>query len=727
MADKEATVYIIDVGKSMGEKNNDRSETDLDWAMHYIWDRIATTVSTGRKTLLVGVVALRTDGTNNALNGEDDDNYQNISVLAPLGQFLMPDIRRLKDLIRPSKTEEGDAISALIIAIQMINEQCRKLKYRRQIVLITNGRGQMDPDGLEGIVAKIKEDDMRLQILGIDFDDPEFGFKEENKDPEKLENEKLLKDLVEECDGDFGTVAEAVAELAIPRVKPTRPVQSFKGNLTLGNPEEYESALSIDVERYPKTAVAKPPTASSFVIKSDAPGGEPSGQSSVTMQDGNDDEDGQKNELAAIHRARTYQVNDEKAPGGKKEVTENELEKGYSYGSTAVHISGSDMSALKIETQACLDIMGFIPRDKFDRYMLMSKVSIIVAQKANEKAAMALSSLAHALFEQETYAIARLVPKAGRDPVIVLLAHCIEPEFEGLFDVELPFSEDMRGYRFPPLDKVVTVGGATHYKHRNLPDDDLMKAMSDYVDRMDLSTYEKDEDGNPVEYAALEDTYSPVLHRINQAIRWRAVHPAEDIPPPGEILTKYSGPPTELIEDAQSVISTLLKAADVKKVPPKVKGRKRNRETERPLSGLDVDALLNSNKRSKISPENAIPEFKQYLASTTSSSDLKDAAKQMSKIIQDYIRHSVGDSGYGRAIEALSVLRNEMVDSEEPVVYNDVLRQLKEKVLGGELGGNRKDVWWKIRANRLGLVDKKQWKFSDVSEEEAKEFLIPKL
>ena len=44
MADKEATVYIVDVGQSMGEKRNGRTESDLDWAMTYVWDRITSTV-----------------------------------------------------------------------------------------------------------------------------------------------------------------------------------------------------------------------------------------------------------------------------------------------------------------------------------------------------------------------------------------------------------------------------------------------------------------------------------------------------------------------------------------------------------------------------------------------------------------------------------------------------------------------------------------------------------
>lgn len=44
MADKEATVYVVDVGASMGKKHHGRDETDLDWSMQYVWDKITTTV-----------------------------------------------------------------------------------------------------------------------------------------------------------------------------------------------------------------------------------------------------------------------------------------------------------------------------------------------------------------------------------------------------------------------------------------------------------------------------------------------------------------------------------------------------------------------------------------------------------------------------------------------------------------------------------------------------------
>lgn len=127
--------------------------------------------------------------------------------------------------------------------------------------------------------------------------------------------------------------------------------------------------------------------------------------------------------------------------------------------------------------------------------MHMTASNVIIAQKTNPKAIIALSSFIHALFELESYAVARLVPKDDKDPLLVLLAPSIESDYECLLEVQLPFAEDVRSYRFPPLDRVVTVSGRIITEHRNLPTNDLKSAMSDYVDRMDLSTLGKDDNG----------------------------------------------------------------------------------------------------------------------------------------------------------------------------------------------------------------------------------------
>ncbi|OAL62986.1 hypothetical protein A7C99_5372 [Trichophyton rubrum] len=731
MADKEATVYIVDVGRSMGEMNNGRVYSDLDWAMLYVWDRITTTIATGRKTATIGVVGLRTDGrvlrflrsgraltqkgtSSDMWTKSKDNSYKNISIFKEIGQARMPDLRELQSLIKPSNTDNGDAISSIILAIDMIAKYCKKLRYKRQIVLVTNGKGPMDLDGMDTIAEKIREEGIELVILGVDFDDLEFGVKEEDKDAAK--NESSLQGLCDVCDGVYGTLEQAISELDTPRVKVVRGIPSFKGDFKLGDPDKYDSALTIQVERYFRTYAARPPPASSFVLSGAPPEIQETGDSSANLKNARTDtRKSTSNELTSVRNARSYQVADSGVVGGKRDVERDALAKGYEYGRTAVHITESDENITKLETKAALEIVGFIPIEHYDRYMNMSNSNVIIAQRTNNKAIIALSSIIHALHEVESYAVGRLVTKDGKSPTLVLLAPSIDPDYECLLEVQLPFAEDVRCYRFPPLDRVTTMSGKVVKEHRNLPNENLLAAMEKYVENMEL--VQLGEEG------------------VDQAIRWRAIHPTKPLPPIPKVLQKQSRQPDELMEQSKSALEQLIKTSDVKKgklnpqhpkIPPKVKGRKRNRITDKPLSGLDVDALLQGEKRQRISPENAIPEFKQALANTDDINTVKEAVKQMCAIIENQIKHSLGDANYDRVVEYIGTMRDELISFEEPDLYNDFVRELKRKLLDDELGEDRRELWWLIRKKRIGLIDDKLVEISKVTEQEAKEFLSSK-
>lgn len=639
-------------------------------------------------------------------------------------------------------------LSALALAVQMIDSATKgkngnPLKYDRRIIIVTDGRGALDTEDLDQFAMKIKnpEAPIDLVLLGVDFDDPDSGYKEEGKearkaslqfypeihpaDSTKAKNEKVLKDFVENCNGAFGTLSEAIDQLQIPRLKEVRPTPSYKGQLTLGDPEKYDATITIDVERYPCTMLAKPPTASSFVVRTDIAGSSsagPSVQSSSTIVG----EDHPMTDLSAVRNQRSYQVDNLDEPGTKINVEMDELERGYEYGRTAVHISESDMNVVKLETTQSLSIIGFVAAEHFERYLPLSRTNFIVPQRTNQPAQLGLSSFIHALYEADCYAVARLVTKDLKAPSVVLLVPRIEVDWEALVDVELPFEEDMRRYKFPPLDRKLTVSGKVIHEHKDLPTKDLNDAMSEYVDAMDLSTFGEDDDGNPAEYAKPEETYAPLVHRINQIIRWRATHPDPtlEIPPPPPILTKYANPPPELLASATSHLEALKSAADVKKVPPKVKGRgkKSRAERDKPLSGLDIDALLGNPSHIKIDPQNLIPSFKNALAASDDLASIQDAASAMGTQIRALITNSVGDASYDRALEALRVMREEITELEEPDMYNEFIRGLKEDILGEKLGGNRREMWWRIRGARVGLVDEKRSLVSEVSEGEALEF-----
>ncbi|CAK7563236.1 MAG: ATP-dependent DNA helicase yku80 [Sporothrix epigloea] len=739
MADKEATVYIVDLGATMGETHGGRGESDLDWAMRYVWDKIGTTVASSRKTWKVGVLGLRTDTTSNSL--QNDDGYDNITVLQNIDVMSLTAMRQLGPKIRPSKTVDGDAVSAIIVAVEMISVAApARLKFNRKIVLVTDGRGAIDGDDFDDLAHRINELGISLVIIGVDFDDAEYGFKEEDKSELKAENEKLLSSLAEKCNnGVLGTLAEAVDEVQKPNVKATRPYKTYDGPLTLGDPETFDGALSINIERYFLTKVASAPSATTVVVRSESAEGAtqsgyaPGGAGDVEM--GNVD-------YTAVRNERVYTVDDPTRPGGKREVEFADLDKGYEYGRTAVYISSSDANVTQLQTQKGFSIVGFIARANAQPYLHMGESCIIAPRRYSEEDELAFSALVHAMVDTDTCAVARLVIKDMKDPLMLLLLPTVTSSHVCLYDVPLPFAEDVRSYPFPPLDKVITASGAVLTKHRLLPNDDLDKAMSDYVDAMDISMFGTDSDGQPTEFADLEENYSPIIYRLNKAISYRAIHPAEPyVQEDSKFTMLFNHPPKELVETARAQIEALIRAADVKKVPPKAKGRAgRDANKNKPISGLDVDALLSaggskngnnggrgpmikqeSDELSQISPNNSIPEYKQALARTVSVKQIEGFTQQMGQITESLIASSTGEINYPRATENLRVMREELLSLQEPQIYNDFITGLKERLVAEKLGGPRLDMWWTVRLSGLGLITSAESEQSTVSEDTAKE------
>jgi ATP-dependent DNA helicase 2 subunit 2 len=172
-------------------------------------------------------------------------------------------------------------------------------------------------------------------------------------------------------------MAQAVEELEVPRVKYTRPFKSYEGPLNLGDPKNYDSAISIIVERYTMTKVATAPTASNVTIKSE-PGG--STQTTQTLED-MDGVERTGPEFAGVSYHREYKVEDPNAPGGKVDVDMQDLAKGYQYGRTAVFISESDQSITKLETIKDFSIVGFIPQEKVDPIPCDLKREVLTGRK----------------------------------------------------------------------------------------------------------------------------------------------------------------------------------------------------------------------------------------------------------------------------------------------------------------------------------------------------------
>lgn len=160
-------------------------------------------------------------------------------------------------------------------------------------------------------------------------------------------------------------------------------------------------------------------------------------------------------------------------------------------------------------------------------------------------------------------------------------------------------------------------------------------------------------------------------------------------------------------------------------MPPKAQGRREKGNKPEPISGLDIDALLNQphNRRNKITIENSIPEFWQMMDRASEDFEIEDAAKQMGDIIRSLVKNSLGISNYDRAIENISVFRKAMMKWERPDLFNSFLKDFKERLDTSEFNGNRRELWRQIKGqgNRLGLIDQDTSEPSNVTRTQAAE------
>jgi ATP-dependent DNA helicase 2 subunit 2 len=132
-------------------------------------------------------------------------------------------------------------------------------------------------------------------------------------------------------------MAHAISEMSVPRVRQVRPVPSFKGTLSIGDPYNFDDALQINVERYPRTKRATAQSATKYV-----PAKEESQESKESIQGG------------AVTLQRTYKI---KRGEEEIEVDKEELDKAYKYGKTIVNLSEADLESMKPKTYAGLDVL----------------------------------------------------------------------------------------------------------------------------------------------------------------------------------------------------------------------------------------------------------------------------------------------------------------------------------------------------------------------------------
>lgn len=692
--------------------------SDLEWCLQYVYSEISNKIISERKTDVVGIVGVHTDETQNMYGDQPD--FENIAIISPIAQFNLASLLEAKAELVPNGDNGGDLISGIVVATQLIKLHTKTQKWIKNIVVLTNGNGVIDLHDEEGLIRQLNENNITLKVLGIDFDDAEAEYEEEDKPEEKRVNETNLRGFVEQLeDGVFATYKEARDSLEIPKVKVVNPVRAFSGDLLLNDPEQQspERIMAIGIEAFPCTRRAIPMSAPSYAMIK---------QPTQTVSS-----------LQSVKWERQYYVDDEETPGGRKGLDKEDLENGYRYGSEIVYISKEEEETLLLKTSAGLLVIGFVKKSTVPSYMLMGHTDYVLAQRGRHRDALAISAFSRALYELEYYAIARYVPKDGKDAQIVVLMPYLEANLEGLVLCQLPFAEDQRKYLFPSLTELkLKSGNKTVTAHsRLLPDGEMLAAMDDYVEAMDLHKLEEDDEP----WLSIEDSFNPTIHHIKNTVKHCAVNQdCETIPAPLPILTRYSQAPDELVQEAKPQLELLKHLFDIKEEFREAKKRKTEEVTAK--TGLDLNALLagggpqvkkeestpsisaaklepssqpssqpsqsSSSQRVSIDPENIIPDFIRTLEKidTKAGNDqefrtgAEGLYKQTIALLEEKVASSVANLVYNEVVAVLETMKEQAEEMEITDIFQTVKKQFEDKLSNGDLGGQRNVLSGQIKA-----------------------------
>ncbi|GBE78688.1 ATP-dependent DNA helicase II subunit 2 [Sparassis crispa] len=583
------TMFLVDISSSMGKMRqveipNERNDepdiiemTNLEWSLQFVMLKIQEMIFNSRKTDQCGVILFGSEETDNMIN-EKNGGYENVSEYIPIAQPNAGTLAKLAAL-RPSEVI-GDPIDALIVGIETQNQYLSSKKtWTRKIVLLTDGENPIEIEDWETTAKKMNSLDIRFTVVGVDFDDENFPFHEEDKSEIKHQNESFFHTFVSSLNnGIVGNCDFALRELARPDIKQVK--SALLGTvLRLGDVDARpEDAIEIHVKTSKCTALSRPKSWKKFTRRDRLEDEEEEADNKApkavfaqlqmrteyfVQREGEDTDE---------ENVESEQREEDQKQDNKLKVEKEQLVRGFKYG--ASYAPCPDGQFPRLVTRKGIDICGFFKERFFRRDYCMGEVSYVWADPTSPMQQVALSSFVQAMYEKGALAIARWVGRDGADPKMGVLAPSMFQNADCLLWVQMPFADDVRNFPFASLDTLISKKGETLAKHPYLPTEEQVDAMEQFVDAMDLSDAgEKDEDGVRQPWYDNRLSYNPAVHRTKQALFHSAI--VSDLgmyplPPPHPELLKYFEPPRRVLKRAHDAIEECNQKFKVKEVPKKI-------------------------------------------------------------------------------------------------------------------------------------------------------------
>ncbi|KAI5943643.1 X-ray repair cross-complementing protein 5 [Manis javanica] len=702
---KAAVVLCMDVGFAMSN-SVPGEESPFELAKKVMIMFLQRQVFAARKDE-IALVLFGTDGTKNALACKDQ--YQNITVHRHL---MLPDFDLLEDIERKIQpgSQQADFLDALIVCMDVIKQETVGKKFeKRHIEVFTDLSSPFSKDRLDTIISNLKITGISLQFflpfpvvkedgtgdrqngsMHSDHDGPSFplkGITEQQKKGIQVVKEVMMS--LEGVDGldEIYSFSDSLRQLCVFK-KIEKSSMRWPCDLTIG------SNLCIKIVAY-KSILQEKLKCWTFV-------------------------DARTLKKEDIRKETVYYLNDD----DETEVSINDTIQGFRYGSNIVPFSKVDEKQMKYKLEGkCFSVLGFCRSSQVQRkYFMGDKVLKVFAAKDDQAAAVALSSLVHALDELDMVAIVRYAYDKRSNPQVGVAFPFIKDTYECLMYVQLPFMEDLRQYMFSSLKN----------NKKYTPTEAQLNAVDALIDSMSL--VKKDEEEN-----IIEDLFpttkipNPQFQRLFQCLLHRALHPQEPLPPIPQHIVNMLDPPSEVTVNCQaplSEIKTLFPLTEAIKKKDQVTAQNifpdnceegptfkkfKAEEGEAPFS---ISSLAEGSV-TKVGSINPAENFRVLVRQKRVS--FEEASQQLTNHIEQFLDTN-GTLYFMKSMDCIRAFREEAIQFSEEQRFNDFLKTLREKVEIKQLN----HFWEIVVQDGITLITKDEASGSSVTAEEAEKFLAPK-
>ena len=406
-------------------------------------------------------------------------------------------------------------------------------------------------------------------------------------------------------------------------------------------------------------------------------------------------------------------------------LEDDQLVRNYNYGQQTIPLLKEHEESLQNKSDKELKLLGFVLEDKIPRHLLMGSVDAVNADEGNEKDLRAFNALVKAMIVDKKLALGKFVSRQNEIPKLTVLypktkKNQKHPEqiVYFLYMVELPTIEDIREYNFGSSLK-------------STPSQQLL--VSELVNEMDLTKGLNEEEQEDIELLKPSMTQNPLHDLFYQRALEIGLAAGSQTSRPIELddnirnIIQAEQFKRKRIKTVSSKISEIFELKENQAKPEKTekmfwndlmttKQEEEKREQIKDKKDKDDEAIKD------ISKHHPISDFREMLRNK--KEDLVEKAiHQLKALIIELIKSSNGTTSFSKALELVLVLREGCVQEDEPDLFNDFVRDIKENLCDED---NVRDFLNVLRKEEIALISKAESHQSKVSPDKAKEYIFEK-